>query len=93
MHELDLRRHAGAVHRTDQVGDEHEAALEHRDHEQVGRRRRGDGFRHLLVATRDRGLVVKHPDAPWLGHGLVVLSHRVAGRPHGVGDSRGSWNL
>ena len=62
MDELDLRREAGAVQRADQVGREHEAALQHRDDEQVLEPGPGDLARQLLVAARDGGLVEKNPD-------------------------------
>jgi hypothetical protein len=39
MHELDLRLDADAVHRADQIGHEHEGALQDGDDEQIGRRR------------------------------------------------------
>ena len=63
MQELDLRGEAGPVQGADQVGREHEAALEHRDHEQVLRLGRRDLARHLLVAARDRGIVEQDTDA------------------------------
>jgi hypothetical protein len=68
VQELDLRRETRPVQRPDQVGREHEAALQHRDHEQVLRSRRRDVARDLLVALGDGRLVEQDADAGRAGH-------------------------
>ncbi len=46
---------AGPAQRADQVGGEHEAALEHRHHQRVGRQLGGELRRHLIDAAGDLG--------------------------------------
>ncbi len=53
VHELDLGREPGAMQRADQVGGEHEAALEDRDDEQISGLGGDDLGRELLAFMGD----------------------------------------
>ena len=60
---------AGAAQRADQVGGEHEAALQHRDHQRVGRQLGGQLDRHVIDAGGDLGGGEADRDGGTVGHG------------------------
>src|ERR1700677_1486613 len=68
MKELDLRLEPGPMQGAQQVGREHERALEDGDDKQVLRLRRGDFARELLRAFGDRALVVEDLDLSFTAH-------------------------
>jgi hypothetical protein len=70
------------MQRPDQVGREHEAALEDGDDQEIARRRLGDGLGKLLVTSGDRLLVEEHADPAWKPHGenAISLTHGRDGR-------------
>jgi hypothetical protein len=76
--ELDLGREPRPMQRADEVGREHEAALEDGDDQEIARRRLGDGLGKLLVTSGDRLLVEEHADPAWKPHGENAISLTMA---------------
>jgi len=68
------------MHGADQVGDEHEAALQHRDDEQVLAGFGGDLGGHFGITRGDCRLVVENADTLGLGHRRPFLSARAHAR-------------
>ena len=77
--EIDLRRQAGAMHRAQQIGGEHEAALQDRHHQQAFQPGPGDALGHRVDALGD-GLGRKH-DLDGLG---FLWRCRWHGRPSAI---------
>src|SRR5450432_2298637 len=68
MDELDMRLEPDPMQGADQVGGEHERALQHGDNQQVLWLDRGDFLGQLLVALGDGGFVVQDFDLPGAAH-------------------------
>ena len=91
------------MQRADQVGGEDEAALEHRDDEQVLGRRGLDLLRQRVVARGDRLGVEQDADARVGGHGKLrphepaatsrrLKKRTITSRPSGGGEARRARN-
>ena len=89
MEELDLRFEAGAMEGAQQVGGEHERALEDRHHQQVLRLGGGDLLRHRVGALSDRRRVEENLDLPFAAHELASVKEALSpGAPNFTSTSR-----